>query len=229
MTLHAALFMTGFLLLAVGLGSAYAPQSATLSAGSGTAPSDAQKVAALLAKLPQPAALDAVKKTSNCRVSGPYPDHACTPGAVFASATLAQICTPGYSEGARNVSTKLKQQIYSAYGISYPQKTGTYELDHLVPLELGGSNAPANLFPEVEPADGGAADPATASGGAPQNAVGFKEKDVVEDYLHEEVCAGALNLEAAQTQIADDWLAVYDSLSPATISAIKQKFASWAD
>jgi len=193
-------------LVALALGSAYRP--AAFSA----AQNDTAKVAALLAALPQPLSLDAPTRTADCAIAGPYPDHACTPGAVFTGATADAICTPGYSEKVRNVSVSLKKQIYAAYGIAYPQPAGSYELDHVVPLELGGSNDAANLFPE-----------------AAQPAPGFKEKDVVEDYLHDEVCAGRLGLAAAQKQIATDWVAVYDSLSPATISAIKQKYASWAD
>jgi hypothetical protein len=220
MKYRGALFTAGFALVAMALGSAYAPSLETSLSSPMAGPaqlSDEKKVQTLLEALPQPAALDEAQKSAGCQVNGVYPDHACTPGAVFATSSVADICTPGHAQSVRSVSTSLKKKIYAAYGIAYPQPTGTYELDHLVPLELGGSNAAANLFPEVEPQDGGSQDP------------GFKEKDVVEDYLHDEVCAGALPLTAAQVQIADDWLAVYNSLSPATISAIKQKYQSWAD
>ncbi len=170
------------------------------------------RVAAVLDALPKGAVLDAVSKTSGCQVVGPLPDHGCTPGAIFADATTSVICVSGYTKRVRNVSTALKKRLYGVYGIAYPQKTGTYEMDHLIPLELGGSNEPANLFPEAA---------------MPQP--GFKEKDVVEDFLHQEVCAGRLPLRAAQVQIADDWVAVYNALSPEQIAAIKAQFHSWAD
>ena len=58
---------------------------------------------------------------------------------------------------------------------------------------------------------------------------GFKEKDLVEDYLHNEACDGSLPLAAAQKQIAVDWLAVYQTLSPETLAALKAQYHSWAD
>jgi hypothetical protein len=64
-----------------------------------------------------------------------------------------------------------------------------------VPLEIGVSNDIANLFPE-------AAEPKP----------GFHEKDQVENYLHEQVCAGRMNLFDAQRAIATDWLQVYQGL-----------------
>ncbi len=166
----------------------------------------------VLETLPPAATLDMQTKTNNCAVAGPLPDHGCTPGTIFANATPEIICVSGYTKKVRSVSTATKKRMYLAYGVSYPQPTGSYEVDHLIPLELGGSNETANLFPE-------AADPKP----------GFKEKDVVEDYLHDEVCAGHLDLHAAQIQIADNWVAVYDALSPEAIAAIKAKFHSWAD
>ena len=93
--------------------------------------------------------LDSRTKTVSCKVNGALPDSACTPGAVFSNATSADICMPGYSQSARNVSTKTKRQIYEMYGFAYPQPTGSFEADHLIPLELGGSNDVANLFPEA--------------------------------------------------------------------------------
>ncbi len=106
----------------------------------------------------------------------------------------------------------MKKKIYTEYGLSYPQPTGSYEVDHIIPLELGGSNDRANLYPE-------AAEPAP----------GFHEKDIVEDYLHQEVCAGRAELGAAQQQIANDWVAVYQTLSPTDIKKIKSRFHNWAD
>ena len=159
-----------------------------------------------------PAKLDPRGKTSGCRVAGALPDHACTPGAIFATTTLEVICTPGYTKTVRNVPVKLKRQVYAAYGVAYPPPTGTYEADHLVPLELGGSNDIANLFPE-----------------AALPSPGFKEKDLVENYLHNQVCAGDMPLGRAQEHIATNWLAVYASLSQAQLAELKAQYSSWAD
>jgi hypothetical protein len=133
-------------------------------------------------------------RTAGCIVNGKLPDAACTPGAIIATATKEQICQPGYARNVRNVTTGEKDAVYRAYGItSHP--AGAYEVDHLVSLELGGSNDIANLWPE-------AANPRP----------GFHEKDQTENYLHEQVCSGAITLAAAQQQIATNWLAVYQEM-----------------
>jgi hypothetical protein len=53
-------------------------------------------------------------KASGCSTRNGLPDPACTPGAVFADATLNEICTPGYSRAVRNVSYGTKSAVYRA-------------------------------------------------------------------------------------------------------------------
>ncbi|MBX4192566.1 HNH endonuclease [Candidatus Parcubacteria bacterium] len=171
-----------------------------------------ERVANVLTQNEGQTTFGAVTKTSSCAVRGPLPDPNCTPGSVFTDLTLERMCTPGYTKEVRNVSTKLKAQIYAAYNIEYPQPTGSYELDHLIPLALGGSNDASNLFPESEEPN-----------------PGFKEKDVVEVYLQEEVCAGHVALALAQVQIAKDWLAVYNEIDKSVVSRIKQKYSNWSN
>ncbi len=130
------------------------------------------------------AALGHRTKSAGCRVRGLLPDPACTPGAIFASASVGRICTRGYSRSVRNVPESLKRSVYAEYGIE-SHRTGSYEVDHLVSLELGGDNSIANLWPEIAP--------------------GFHEKDGIENRLHDAVCAGSLGLRTAQGQIARDW------------------------
>lgn len=133
-------------------------------------------------------------KTSNCQIRGPLQDTACTPGALITTATTDQICKSGYAGSVRNVPTSEKNQVYAEYGIS-SHAPGEYEVDHLVSLELGGSNDISNLWPE-------AASPKP----------GFHEKDKVENYLHAQVCAGAVSLKQAQIEIATNWIAVYNQM-----------------
>jgi hypothetical protein len=133
-------------------------------------------------------------KTSDCVSVNALPDSDCTPGAVFADVTVSQICQPGYSSQVRNVPDSEKNQVYAEYGVK-SHTTGQYEVDHLVSLELGGSNDISNLWPEpAEPRPG------------------FHEKDKVENYLHNQVCSGAISLQQAQIEIATNWMTVYQQM-----------------
>jgi len=133
-------------------------------------------------------------KTSGCMAQNGLPDSACTPGALLATGTKDAICKPGYAKGVRNVPDSEKNQVYAEYGIK-GRSPGQYEVDHLVSLELGGSNDIANLWPEL-------ASPTPA----------FHEKDKVENYLHDQVCSGAISLKQAQIEIATNWLQVYNQM-----------------
>lgn len=133
-------------------------------------------------------------KTSGCQINGPYQDKACSPGDIFPDATKDKICVSGYASSVRNVPTSEKNQVYQEYGITH-RTTGEYEVDHIVSLELGGSNDISNLYPE-------AASPKP----------GFHEKDKVENYLHDQVCSGAVALRDAQNEIATDWVAIYNRM-----------------
>jgi hypothetical protein len=133
-------------------------------------------------------------KASGCAAVNGLPDADCTPGDILPDATVSQICTPGYSSSVRNVPDSEKSQVYAEYDIA-SHTTGEYEVDHLVSLELGGSNDISNLWPEL-------AEPRP----------GFHEKDMTENYLHDQVCSGAISLQQAQEEIATNWLAVYNQM-----------------
>jgi hypothetical protein len=119
------------------------------------------------------------------------PDPSRTPGAVL-EVTSADICVPGYSRKVRNVPSAVKRAVYRSYGITQP-RPHRYEVDHLISLELGGSNSVRNLWPESYET-------------APWNA---RVKDVLENELHRRVCTGKLDLATAQREIATDWIAAY--------------------
>ena len=116
-----------------------------------------------------------------------YPNPALTPGAVLTTDASA-ICTPGYASSVRDVSTATKEKVYAEYGVSYPQPLGAYEVDHFIPLEIGGSNDLTNLWPE----------PATPT-------PGFHQKDQFENFEHGQVCKGSISVAEAQRRMTSDW------------------------
>jgi hypothetical protein len=123
------------------------------------------------------------------------PDPVLTPGAVRPDATTKSVCHGGSTAQFRKTTESMKANAYATYGVK-PRKNVCCEVDHLISLELGGADDPRNLWPQpYEPRPGA------------------HEKDLVEDYLHRQVCAGAMSLADAQHQIATDWLAVYLKIS----------------
>ncbi|GER91396.1 hypothetical protein KDW_55580 [Dictyobacter vulcani] len=139
-------------------------------------------------------------QTSGCQIEGSLQDSACTPGAIFPQITAKDICTPGYASSVRNVSQPLKRKIYASYGIK-KRLPGQYEIDHLVSLQLGGSNDISNLWPEPD-----------------KPLPGYRQKNQVENYLHDQVCAGKISLREAQSEIAINWLQYYSQIPPDTNS-----------
>jgi HNH endonuclease len=119
------------------------------------------------------------------------PDPKLTARDVF-EVSAQDICVPGYSKKVRNVPTALKRQAYARYDISQ-WKTGDYEVDHLIPLSLGGSNSIKNLWPQSTQTN-------------PWNSYA---KDALERRLHNLLCAGKLDLRVAQHAIASNWIEAY--------------------
>lgn len=75
--------------------------------------------------------------------------------------------------------------VAASYGLSSRQG---YAIDHLIPVELGGANTPANLWPDPY--------------GSPYGAI---QKEGLGDWLHREVCGGYMLLGVAQHAIASNW------------------------
>jgi hypothetical protein len=130
---------------------------------------------------------------TGCRSVNGLPDAICTPGATdprVSQANIAStICVDGWTATVRppeSVTAAIKTERMAAYGATPPRSA--YELDHLIPLELGGASTVANLWPE----------PYAGTAGA-------RAKDRVETRLHDQVCAGTLTLAEAQRAIAADW------------------------
>jgi hypothetical protein len=115
------------------------------------------------------------------------PDPTLTPGATR-PVTLHAICTPGSAGKARAVSAATKRAVYQRYQLI--PRPGAFEVDHLISLELGGSNDVANLWPQ--PYFG---------------RLNAHDKDRLENQLHAQVCHGLVTLAEAQRAIATDWTA----------------------
>lgn len=166
---------------------ATAQQSAATSGASSTAAVGA------LARISDEGKVTYSARLPHCHAGdgGQLPDRRCTPGSVDPAVTQATIgstiCRPGYTAKVRPPSSETARAkydvAYPAYAI--PQHDHS-ELDHLVSLELGGSNDITNLWPEV--------------GSLPN------PKDKVENALHRAVCDGQVPLRAAQRASASDWM-----------------------
>jgi hypothetical protein len=121
------------------------------------------------------------------------PDRRCSPGAYYSRLTALVICSQTFRTGTiRDVPQSEKFEVEREYGMPASYYGRSIEIDHIVPLELGGSNDIANLYPE--PGSGNAS---------------YHVKDELENRLHDLVCAGSMTLPAAQQQIATNWRALY--------------------
>ncbi len=136
--------------------------------------------------------LEARTRTSGCKL-GAEPDRRCSPGAYYSKLSRAVLCSASFrTSSIRNVPESEKHQVESEYGMT-PQAYGSrLEIDHIVSLELGGSNDIANLYPERADAN-----------------PGYHVKDKLENRLHDLVCTGRIGLRSAQERIAGDWEALY--------------------
>jgi len=150
--------------------------------------------AAFALALPVVTAPAAEAATAHARiVTGGWsiPDSNATPGAILTT-SAAKVCTPGYAKTVRAVSSATKNKVYAEYGITR-HVAYQYEIDHDISLELGGSNAVSNLWPE------------------PNDRSTGNSKDSLEDRLHSLVCKGTLSLKAAQKAIKGDWTTAYQN------------------
>ncbi len=128
-------------------------------------------------------------------VNDTLPDPTCTPGAADPRVTQdnidSTICVSGHASSVRppvSYTEPLKFKLMDAYG--YTDSASNYELDHLIPLELGGAPADVkNLWPEP-----------------PYTDPNSHDKDRFENYLHDQVCSGNIDLLTAQNEIATNWI-----------------------
>lgn len=101
----------------------------------------------------------------------------------------ANICAKDFrTKPFRHTTESTKKQVCREYGVTDCPKEGAKELDHDVPLELGGLDVPSDLWVQFAPA--------------------FHVKDFkVEDKLPGLVCSGRISLHDAQECIVHNWVA----------------------
>jgi hypothetical protein len=125
------------------------------------------------------------------------PNPKYTPGQADPTLTKDVICSPTFrTTTIRDVSEKTKTLVYYHYGVvnhaGYCAGTEGCEIDHLISLELGGSNNALNLWPQ------------SFSG-----STNAHDKDKLENKLHSMVCSGQISLMQAQKEISTDWIGAY--------------------
>ena len=124
------------------------------------------------------------------------PDPTLTPGEWDTEVTVRQLQEIGYSRRARHISIELRREVFARYGIEWA-KRNDYELDHLCPLAIGGSNSILNLWPEPLRLNVNGMD------------LGAVTKDALESRLHWLVVSGQLELRQAQKEICTNWETAY--------------------
>ncbi len=118
------------------------------------------------------------------------PNPRLTPGDAL-NVTAGDLCKPGQAEIEGKISVRVKSQVFDRYGI-HGDLIG-YHVDHLIPLELGGSNSLKNLWPQPLAGEWTRL-----------------TKNRLEHRLRKLVCSGALDLKVAQQEIARDWIGAYN-------------------
>ena len=141
------------------------------------------------------------------------PDPKLTPGDVMPGVTVEQITEKGYANklhgGVRHVTAAEKREIFTEYFGRVPGMRGHYEIDHLISLELGGSNDPKNLWPEsyyTEPFNAHVKDKL-------EDRMAANVRHELERHGHE---AATALLKEYQHEISTDWIAAYHKYVSAT-------------
>jgi hypothetical protein len=116
------------------------------------------------------------------------PNLKLTPG-VIATANITTVCTqPNQNVGPPRSELVL---VDNEYGYKSTIQQHKYVLNYLVPLNLGGSTALANVWP------------------AALRGVGYFQKEKLDHVMHDLVCRRSVTLAQAQSQIKKDWYAAW--------------------
>jgi hypothetical protein len=121
-----------------------------------------------------------------------YPNPTLTPGEIYTD-NYTLICDRYYTDLLIDDSQSFKDGVFERYNMTNPEKK-QYEIDHWIPLALGGSHNISNVWPE------------------PVTFPGYKERDTVERYLRDQVCNHKITLTEAREKIVGDWYSIYTTI-----------------
>lgn len=124
------------------------------------------------------------------------PDRKLTPG-VIASTDVSLICEKDYPARSRKVSSSLRNKIYLMHGVVKSECRGDCKIDHLVPLAVGGSNDPQNLWPHEYGAS-----------------YSVYEKTRLEVLMRKKLCNEGMPIQMVQACFLWDWTQCYESNYP---------------
>jgi hypothetical protein len=119
------------------------------------------------------------------------PDASLTPGATR-TISRNEACSVAPKADFYPIPSTLAYRVFEKYRIHNPSPR-SYEVDYLISPALGGADDIRNLWPQPY------------SSGEWNAHV----KDALENYLHDQVCTGKLDLEIAQRDISVNWIAAY--------------------
>ena len=117
------------------------------------------------------------------------PNPKLTPGATV-KVKKDDLCG-SYEPADRSIPISLKRKVFDLYGFR-TENSIPHNIDHLIPVSLGGSNSIENLWPQ--PLSG---------------EWSYNHKNKLERRLRKLVCKGELDLEKAQQEISKDWVSAY--------------------
>jgi hypothetical protein len=123
-----------------------------------------------------------------------FPDNGITRGATVAGASLGAVCSAAWVPVHLSIDASVADAVFEAYGIGSADRT-SYELDRLIPNELGGSGTLDNLWPQP-----------LSSLATNATAVA---KDDLEKHLRALVCAKRVDLATARRSLVTNWSTAY--------------------
>jgi hypothetical protein len=136
------------------------------------------------------AAVSACVLASGAVLLAQRPNSYVTPGAKT-KVNEADVCAADLSGSAKPVAGWQRAEALKRYGRDASSYSG--DLDHLIPVSLGGSNDPDNLWPMPD-----------------NKEYGIAAKRELEAKLYKMVCAKEITLKAAQDALKKDWTKSYD-------------------